>query len=317
MVHFDSVAKEYGDVKALEDATFSIERGGIVGLLGPNGAGKTTTMRIMTGYLEPSRGSVTIDGKPFDPDSVEAKRTIGYLPESAPGYGDMLAYDYLVYEARVHGVDPIERVPTVIRQCGLAEQAHKPIRELSKGYRQRVGLAHTLLHDPELLVLDEPTSGLDPNQIIEVRRLIREISKTKTVILSTHIMQEVEALCDRVIIIHRGRIRFDGPMGEVGGSLRERQLLRLTVAGGAPEEIRKSLSALDGVADCRLVDGEPGLTSLEIQAPGDLELRPELFKLAVSEDLTVYELTRERTSVEQLFQSLTQEERNGISEEVR
>ncbi|MFP4409741.1 MAG: ATP-binding cassette domain-containing protein [Spirochaetaceae bacterium] len=317
MVHFDSVAKEYGDVKALEDATFSIERGGIVGLLGPNGAGKTTTMRIMTGYLEPSRGSVTIDGKPFDPDSVEAKRTIGYLPASAPGYGDMLAYDYLVYEARVHGVDPIERVPTVIRQCGLAEQAHKPIRELSKGYRQRVGLAHTLLHDPELLVLDEPTSGLDPNQIIEVRRLIREISKTKTVILSTHIMQEVEALCDRVIIIHRGRIRFDGPMGEVGGSLRERQLLRLTVAGGAPEEIRKSLSALDGVADCRLVDGEPGLTSLEIQAPGDLELRPELFKLAVSEDLTVYELTRERTSVEQLFQSLTQEERNGISEEVR
>ncbi|MFW6251193.1 MAG: ABC transporter ATP-binding protein, partial [Alkalispirochaetaceae bacterium] len=175
MVHFDSVAKEYGDVKALEDATFSIERGGIVGLLGPNGAGKTTTMRIMTGYLEPSRGSVTIEGKPFDPDSVEAKRTIGYLPESAPGYGDMLAYDYLVYEARVHGVDPIERVPTVIRQCGLAEQAHKPIRELSKGYRQRVGLAHTLLHDPELLVLDEPTSGLDPNQIIEVRRLIREI----------------------------------------------------------------------------------------------------------------------------------------------
>jgi ABC-2 type transport system ATP-binding protein len=317
MVHFDSVSKEYGDVRALDDATFTIERGGIVGLLGPNGAGKTTTMRIMTGYLEPTQGSVTIDGKSFDPDSVEAKRTIGYLPESAPVYGDMLAYDYLVYEARVHGVDPIERVPSVIRQCGLAEQAHKPIRELSKGYRQRVGLAHTLLNDPELLILDEPTSGLDPNQIIEVRRLIKEISKTKTVILSTHIMQEVEALCDRVIIIHRGKIRFDGPMGDVGGSLEEQQLLRLTVAGGAAEEIRKRVSALSGVADCRLVTGEPGLTSLEIRAPGNQELRPDLFKLAVAESLTVYELTRERTSVEQLFQSLTQEEQDGITEAVR
>ena len=317
MVHFDSVAKDYGDVRALEDATFTIERGGIVGLLGPNGAGKTTTMRIMTGYLEPTRGTVTIDGTPFDPDSVDAKRSIGYLPESAPVYGDMLAYDYLVYEARVHGVDPVERVPKVIGQCGLAEQAHKPIRELSKGYRQRIGLAHTLLNDPELLVLDEPTSGLDPNQIIEVRRLIKEISRTKTVILSTHIMQEVEALCDRVIIIHRGRIRFDGPMGDVGGSLKEQQLLRLTVSGGSPEEIVSRVRSLPGVAQARIVTGEADLTSLEIRAPGDSELRPELFNLAVSENLTLYELTRERTSVEQLFQSLTQEEQDGIPQDAR
>lgn len=317
MVHFDSVAKEYGDVRALEDATFTIERGGIVGLLGPNGAGKTTTMRIMTGYLEPSRGSVTFDGGAFTPDSVEAKRRIGYLPESAPVYGDMLAYDYLVYEARVHGVDPTDRVPQVIRQCGLAEQAHKPIRELSKGYRQRVGLAHTLLNEPELLVLDEPTNGLDPNQIIEVRRLIKEISRTKTVILSTHIMQEVEALCDRVIIIHRGRIRFDGPMGDVGGSLKEQQLLRLTVDADDGEAIRRKVAELSGVAEARLVTGESRLTSLEIRAAGNQELRPELFKLAVSENITIYELTRERTSVEQLFQSLTQEDENATPEPTR
>ena len=314
MVHFDSVAKEYGDVKALENATFTIERGGIVGLLGPNGAGKTTTMRIMTGYLEPTRGTVSIDGEPFGPDSVGAKGRIGYLPESAPVYGDMLAFDYLVYEARVHGVDPESRVPEVIRRCGLAEQAHKPIRELSKGYRQRVGLAHTLLNDPELLVLDEPTSGLDPNQIIEVRRLIKDISKTKTVILSTHIMQEVEALCDRVIIIHRGRIRFDGPMGEVGGSLKEQQLLRLTVSGGEADPLRHRVASLEGVAEARLVAGEPGLTTLEITAAGGRELRPELFNLAVAEGVTIYELTRERTSVEQLFQSLTQEDQDAIAQ---
>ncbi|MFW5811607.1 MAG: ATP-binding cassette domain-containing protein [Alkalispirochaetaceae bacterium] len=307
MVDFDAVAKEYGDLRALEDASFRIERGGIVGLLGPNGAGKTTTMRIMTGYLAPSRGTVTIDGTVFTPDSVETKRKIGYLPENAPVYGDMLAYDYLVYEARVHGVDPAARVPEVIRQCGLADQAHKPIRELSKGYRQRVGLAHTLLNDPELLILDEPTSGLDPNQIIEVRRLIREISKTKTVILSTHIMQEVEALCDRVIIIHRGRIRFDGPMRDVAGSLKEQQLIRLTAGEVAGEELCRLVSQLDEVAEAREVSGEPGLATVEIRAAGTVELRPVLFRLAVDRGFLIYELSRERTSVEQLFQSLTQE----------
>ncbi|MDA3949431.1 MAG: ATP-binding cassette domain-containing protein, partial [Spirochaeta sp.] len=225
MVAFHNITKRYGDVLAVDDISFSIPAGGIIGLLGPNGAGKTTTMRIMTGFLSPTSGEVRIAERQFDPDSVELKRMIGYLPESAPAYGDMLAYDYLAYEARLHGFDPDTRVPEVVRLVGLGSHAHKPIRELSKGYRQRVGLAHTLIHDPEILVLDEPTSGLDPNQIIEVRALIRRIAETKTVILSTHIMQEVEALCSRVIVIHNGKIRYDGSITAFAGASRRIQLL--------------------------------------------------------------------------------------------
>jgi ABC-2 type transport system ATP-binding protein len=247
MVRFKDVRKDYGDVIALNDVSFSVHPGGITGMLGPNGAGKTTAMRIMTGFLAPTAGDVYIDDRRFTPDTVEARRHIGYLPESAPLYNDMLAWDYLVYEARVHGLDPRARVPEVIREVGLESHAHKPIRELSKGFRQRVGLAHALLHDPRLLILDEPTNGLDPNQIIEVRDLIRRIARTKTVILSTHIMQEVQALCDHVLVIHRGRIRYDGPIGEFQtGVATGPQRIRLLVSGIEFPQLREELARIPG-----------------------------------------------------------------------
>jgi ABC-2 type transport system ATP-binding protein len=305
MVQFENVTKYYGDFPALKEISFSIPTGGIVGLLGPNGAGKTTTMRIMTGYLEATAGSVTIDDRPFDPESVELKRLIGYLPESAPSYGDMLAWDYLVYEARLHGLDPDRRVPEVIREVGLDSHAHKPIRELSKGYRQRVGLAHTLIHDPQLLVLDEPTSGLDPNQIIEVRALIRRIARTKTVILSTHIMQEVEALCDRVIVIHQGSIRYDGSIAAFAGNARR---IRLVVGEIEPKVLQESLSALPGfrsVAD--VAHTEDGLLTCTVITDDGVDLRPGIFRAAVAGGFTIYELALERTSMEDIFHQLTRE----------
>jgi len=318
MVEFNQIGKDYGELTALDDVSFTIPRGGIVGLLGPNGAGKTTTMRIMTGYLEPTRGTVSIAGEPFTPDSVETKRLIGYLPESAPAYGDMLAWDYLAFEARVHGLDPDERVRQVVREVGLESHAHMPVRKLSKGFRQRVGIAHTLIHDPELLVLDEPTSGLDPNQILEVRDLIRGIARTKTVILSTHIMQEVEALCRRVVVIHRGSIRYDGSIDAFAPSA---QRVRLLVGGVGLAELRELLRNLDGVRAIEADEqtgGRPdepdepddrgaGLFAATVTADPGVDLRPRIFDVAKRGAFTIYEMTRERTSMEDIFRELTQE----------
>ncbi len=314
MVHFENVTQDFGDLHALNDVTFTIPAGGIVGLLGPNGAGKTTTMRIMTGFLEPTSGTVTIAGQPFTPDTTPLKRHIGYLPESAPSYGDMLAWDYLAYEARLHGIDPTQRIPQVIRDVGLSDHAHKPIRELSKGYRQRVGLAHTLIHDPDLLVLDEPTSGLDPNQIVEVRALIRRIARTKTVILSTHIMQEVEALCDRVIVIHDGTIRYDGSIASFSGT---GQRIRIIFSYVEPKVLQEHLSRLPGVSTVRIeTTPEDNLIACTVEADGSgdtdstdgrEDLRPQIFRLALEQGLTLYEMVRERTSMEDMFHQLTRE----------
>jgi ABC-2 type transport system ATP-binding protein len=264
----------------------------------------------MTGYLEPSRGSVEIDGSPFTPDSVDAKRKIGYLPESAPAYADMIAWDYLAYEARLHGVDVASRVPEVIRLVGLDSHAHMPIRALSKGYRQRLGLAHTLIHDPELLVLDEPTSGLDPNQIVEVRSLIRSIAETKTVVLSTHIMQEVEAMCDRVIVIHRGRLRFDGAIDDFDAR-GDVQRIRCTAGGIERERLEDSLREIDGVRDVRSrrvddAEDERSLIAVEIVADAGDDARPRVFRHAAERGFDIYELYRVRTSMEEVFRHLTQ-----------
>lgn len=312
MVRFNEIGKQFGEVAALKEISFSIPRGGIVGLLGPNGAGKTTTMRIMTGYLEPTRGSVTVADQPFEPDSVELKRQIGYLPESAPAYGDMLAWDYLSFEARVHGLDPDARVPEVIRQAGLQSHAHMPIKTLSKGFRQRVGIAHTLIHDPELLVLDEPTSGLDPNQILEVRELIRRIARTKTVILSTHIMQEVEALCRRVIVIHRGSIRYDGSIDAFAPSV---QRIKLVVSGVDVAELQERLADVAGLRGVEPDEVAPsdealGLRAVSVTSEPSVDLRPAIFALAKAGAFEIYEMTRERTSMEDIFRELTQDSSN-------
>ena len=231
MIEVNHVSRSFGSFRAVDDVSFSIRKGEIVGLLGPNGAGKTTTMRMITGFLNPTEGSVLIDGADPQSDPRAVKHRIGYMPESAPLYGDMMVQEYLEYVSRVQGVDPDEKLPGLARECGIREVMHKNIAELSRGYRQRVGLAHALLHDPEILILEEPTSGLDPNQIIEVRKLVKEIGRTRTVIISTHILSEVEMLCDRVIIISRGRIVADSPTAELRGRFGEEAVVRIAAAG--------------------------------------------------------------------------------------
>lgn len=214
MIECKNLSKRYGDFTAVDDISFSLERGEVVGLLGPNGAGKSTTIKMLAGYLHPSGGSLTLDGAPYGPDVPEARAKIGYLPEGAALYEEMLVYDYLQFEASLRSVSGEEPISEAIALCGLEEAVQKPIRTLSKGYRQRVGLARTLLSEAGFIILDEPTSGLDPNQTGDVRSLVKRMGKSRTILFSTHILQEVMAVCDRVIILHRGRIEYDGTKGD-------------------------------------------------------------------------------------------------------
>ncbi|MEN8154978.1 MAG: ATP-binding cassette domain-containing protein [Acidobacteriota bacterium] len=224
MIKFEGLTKNYGDVCAVDNISFEVKKGEILGLLGPNGAGKTTTYRILTGYLKSDSGSVIVKGMDISEDINEVKKLIGYLPESAPIYKDMFVYDYLSYIADIRKVDKVKKldhIKELANLCSLNEVMHKTIDELSKGYRQRVGIAHALMGDPEILVLDEPTSGLDPNQIVETREIIRRIGKTKTIIFSTHILSEAEATCDRVVIMSEGKIKADDTIDNLRKSLNE------------------------------------------------------------------------------------------------
>jgi len=305
MIQTEKVSRAFGSFLAVDDVSFSIEKGEIVGLLGPNGAGKTTTMRMITGFLQPSSGTILIDGKDLASDPEAAKRRIGYMPESAPLYSDMIVEDYLRYVAEVQGVDPDEKVPRLAALCGLVDVMHKNIGELSRGYRQRVGLAHSLIHDPEILILDEPTSGLDPNQIIEVRNLIKEIGKTRTVIISTHILSEVEMLCDRVIIISRGKIVADSPTAELRARYAHRASLRLAVSGCDERALTSALSACKGVAGVSPAEGESGLVTALVSIEGDAEIRPDVFRAVAERGWTIYEMALETNSLEDVFRALT------------
>jgi ABC-2 type transport system ATP-binding protein len=313
VIDVEHLSKSYGPVQALDDVSFRVELGQIAGLLGPNGAGKTTALRIITGYMEQDAGSVRISDKDIAEYPLDVKQTIGYLPESAPSYTDMIVYEYLQYVADVHNVEDPDRIHETMQTCGLLEVAHRHIRELSKGYRQRVGLAHALIHDPKILILDEPTTGLDPNQIIEVRDLIRRISAEKTIILSTHILQEVEALCDRVVIIHRGRILLDQDTEQLRHSLGNHANLILKLSGAEYGDVAGWIREMPGVdAVSERADSE-GLTACTIRTSGGEDLRPALFRLAVDKNFTIYELARETTSVEQVFRQLTTEDQDVTS----
>jgi ABC-2 type transport system ATP-binding protein len=305
MIEVQNVSRLYDSFKAVDDVSFSVRKGEIVGLLGPNGAGKTTTMRMITGFIDPSSGVISIDGENISENPREAKRKIGYMPESAPLYGDMIVEDYLVYVAGVQGVDPAEKIPPLVAACGLVDVMHKNISELSRGYRQRVGLAHSLIHDPEILILDEPTSGLDPNQIIEVRNLIKEIGKTRTVIISTHILSEVEMLCDRVIIISRGKIVADSPTGELRQRYGHRASLRIQVGGCKADELKRAVSGLAGVAGFAAAEGEAGLAAAVLSVEGDADIRPAVFEAVKKGGWVLYEMTIQRNSLEDVFRDLT------------
>ena len=312
MIEVSHLSKRFGEFKAVDDVSFSIPTGQIVGLLGPNGAGKSTTMRMITGFFKPTSGTVKIDGIDMSENPVEAKRKIGYMPESAPLYSDMIVDDYLRYVALMENQNPDEKIPKLCGMCGLKEVMHKNISELSRGYKQRVGLAHALMNDPEILILDEPTSGLDPNQIEDVRALIREIGKTRTVIISTHILSEVEMLCGRVIIISKGKLVADSPTAELRTRYGHSENVFVQIDGVKADEAKKQILSLVNVDDCAVtngdkIEGAPDAVSLLVSAKDNAEIRPEIFRLCAKENWSLYELSVRKNSLEDIFHGLTED----------
>ncbi|HOI11734.1 MAG TPA: ATP-binding cassette domain-containing protein [Myxococcota bacterium] len=310
MIAVRNLVRDYGPIRALADVSFTVERGQVVGLLGPNGAGKTTCMKILTGFLAATSGEVAIDGRDIVEHGVEVRRRLGYLPENAPVYQDMRARDYLRFVARVRGIAPArvdERIAAVAATVGITAVLDQDIGTLSKGYRQRVGLAQAMIHDPEILILDEPTSGLDPNQIVEIRELIKELGRDRTVILSTHNLPEVTATCNRILLIHRGRLVADGTPAEIQARHGGGNTYRLSLAAtGDARPVADVLGAIPGVASVAALDAAaPGTTEWRVAGTGDADLRAGLFGCAVQAGWTLLELRRERQDLETIFQRLT------------
>ncbi|MGD9239762.1 MAG: ATP-binding cassette domain-containing protein [Desulfobacterales bacterium] len=310
MIQVENLTKYYNQLCAVDQINFDIQKGEILGLLGPNGAGKTTTLRMLTGYLQPSSGSINIKGLSIDKHVLEIKKLLGYLPESAPLYHDMLVFDYLKYVAAIREIDSAQRLPR-IRQladlCGINEVMSQPIGELSKGYKQRVGLAHAMMNDPEVLIFDEPTSGLDPNQIVEIRKIIKEIGKEKTIILSTHILSEAEATCDRIVIINQGQIVADGSTENLKQSLSSKNIMHLCLQNADFKNVEANLSALDGVesvAKIRETDSELDV-GVTCQSAGDL--RPDVYRKIKETDWILLDFHQETQTLENIFRELTKE----------
>lgn len=308
MIQAEQLVREYGSFRALDGVSFEVGEREIVGFLGPNGAGKTTTMKILTGFLAATSGRAKIQGIDVAQDPLLVQRKIGYLPESAPVYPDMNIEEYLRFVASVRDIPAKEQAKAVdaaMSKTGLTERRYHEIRTLSKGYKQRVGLAQAIIADPPILILDEPTSGLDPNQIIEIRELIKSLGQEKTVLFSTHILQEVEATCQRALVIAKGKCIAGGSLEELrtkGGPA------NITVGfakeGREPADIKEALTKLNGVSLVEDLDGEEGVISFTLKATTDP--RAEIFKLAVQKELTLLEMHRADVSLEAVFRALTQ-----------
>jgi ABC-2 type transport system ATP-binding protein len=297
----DSVIKVYGEQKVLDNVSFEVKTGEIVGFLGPNGAGKTTMMKIITGFIPASSGRVHVNGLDVGTGNPEVKRQIGYLPENNPLYPEMYVREYLGFVASVYGssLSKKKRVDSIIEMTGLVPEQKKKIGSLSKGYRQRVGLAQALIHNPGVLILDEATTGLDPNQIIEIRNLIKEAGKEKTVMLSTHIMQEVEAICDRVIIIDNGIIAANEEISNIYSVIkRPKQIVEVEFD---KEAVSSLLSEIPGVSVIHLLKNNTWL----IESEGEDDIRPALFAFAVNNNLTVLSLQKKESNLEEVFRQLT------------
>ena len=308
MIDIQNLTKHYGETCAVDDVSLQISGGEILGLLGPNGAGKTTTMRILTCYLPPTSGSVTVKDLDINTHSLEVKRLIGYLPEAAPIYPEMLVYDYLHYVADIRGLRgdaKLRRIGEIADLCGVNEVMHRTVSELSKGYLQRVGLAHAMMSDPEILVLDEPTSGLDPNQIVEIRSIIKEIGREKTVILSTQILTEAEATCDRIVIINQGKIVADGTTATLESSGTSETIIRCDVGGASFQELAQAVSGVEGVLEITEARAESTGAAAAIRCAEDL--RGEIYRAIKATDWILLEFRQERKSLESIFRTLTKE----------
>lgn len=304
MITVQSLTKVYGDQKAIDNINFQIGKGEIIGFLGPNGAGKTTTMKIITCFMPPSSGTVEVDGLDIHTDTLEIRKRIGYLPEHNPLYLDMYVHEFLAFSGRLYGLQGAalkQRIPTVVEMTGLGREQHKKIGALSKGYRQRVGLSQALLHDPDILILDEPTTGLDPNQIVEIRNLIREIGKTKTIIFSTHILPEVEAIAGRVIIINRGKIVADEPLDTLRGTGLNENILRVEFE--QPGFQTAALSAR--LPDLRISQEDGEGKAFSFRFPASEDLRPAVFEASLAQGNPISLLQKKEKNLEEIFRSLT------------
>jgi len=302
----ERVSKRFAGVTAVDQVSFAVDRGQVVGFLGPNGAGKSTTMRMITQYYEPDTGQITLDGVPLAQAARESKRRIGYLPENNPLYGDMLVADYLAFIADLRelaGLTRRQSLDAAVTGTGIESVYYRPIGELSKGFRQRVGLAQAILHRPDLLVLDEPTEGLDPNQRVEIRRLIGALGRDRTVILSTHVLSEVQHTCSRLLIISHGQIVADGPVDRLIQQAEGAVEISVEVAGAGVAEALGQLPGVRRVEPGRAADGRVAVT---LTADGGTDLRPEIYALAKARGWTLYELHAERAGLEELFHQLTQ-----------
>ena len=301
----ENLTKRYGSQKAVDNISLKVATGEILGFLGPNGAGKTTTMKIITSFIAADEGKVYIGGKLLSDNYNELKKHIGYLAENNPLYQEMPVIDFLNFCAKIQGIETNrihDRVTEMIRITGLKREQHKKIGELSKGYQQRVGLAQAIIHDPEILLLDEPTSGLDPNQIVEIRKLIRELGSEKTVILSTHILPEVEATCDRIFIINKGKIVADGTAESLRNQSRSSDLIKVKIEDGEPDQIYKSIKSLPSVSMVELADRK--LNRFDIHCT-DKNVKREIFRLCVEHKWVLTEMTPFETKLEDIFRDLT------------
>jgi len=306
MIEVKHLVKKFGETRAVDDVSFTIERGEIVGMLGPNGAGKTTTMRMVTTYLAPDSGDAVVDGKSVLEDPIEVRSRLGYLPESAPLYPEMTIEPYLNYMGQIRGLAPAvrrNRIAQMIDECALSDVLDREIGQLSKGYRQRVGLAATLLHDPDLLILDEPTSGLDPNQIVEIRELIKRIAEKKTIILSTHILPEVEATCGRIIIVAFGKVVADGSAATLLAAKSGGSVYSVAVKGDAAKA-KALLRAAPFISGVEELPGASGASRFEV-ATREEGGGERIFEYAVQKGLVLSELTARRESLEDVFAQLT------------
>ncbi|MFO7839918.1 MAG: ATP-binding cassette domain-containing protein [Desulfosalsimonadaceae bacterium] len=311
MIHVDNLTKFYDHFCAVDGISLDIRKGEILGLLGPNGAGKTSTLKMLTGYFRPSSGTIAVKNYNIADHPLEIKQMIGYLPESSPFYKGLLVYDYLDYVARIRGIDPGERhsrIRYLADLCGLKPVIHKSVGELSKGLNQRVGLAHAMMRDPEILILDEPTQGLDPNQIVEIRNIIRRIGEEKTVIFSTHILSEAEATCDRIVIINRGKIVADGKTEELKQSAAEGTSIEISLANASFEDVCQRLEPIEGVKSIEKMEpAEEGCFTVKLACGSQTDKRAEIYRQIKATDWILLEMQQQKQTLETIFRDLTRQ----------
>jgi len=310
MIQVENLSKYYHDLCAVNQISINIQKGEIIGLLGPNGAGKTTTLRMLTGFLQPTEGSIRVKDFSIDEHPLEIKKIMGYLPESAPLYHDMLVFDYLNYVADVRQIDKArkaDRIREMGNLCGIGNVMHQPIGELSKGYKQRVGLAHAMMNDPEILILDEPTSGLDPNQIVEIRQIIKQIGKEKTIILSTHILSEAEATCDRIVIINRGKIVADDSTESLKESAGNKKYIQLCLQQADFKSVDTLLSTIGGITGIQRIEESDDELEIKIDCRSAVDPRAEIYQKIKQTNWVVLDFHQESQTLETIFRELTLE----------